>query len=254
MPPGGQCSISVVMPAHNEQDLLLRSVETVMTGLGKLTDDKLTDDWEILICENGSSDATPAIAAELADGSSRVRCHRLPEADYGVALREGFLAAGGELVANFDVDLVDFDFLDRALEVMEMAPATAVVVGTKRGPGADDQRGAGRRLVTAVYSVVLRRGFGLHVSDTHGLKLLRREALAPVVDACRFGGDIFDTELILRAERAGLGVRELPIRVSDQRPPRTSILARIPRSLVGLGRLRGALWSEARRRGHRPIL
>ncbi len=115
------------------------------------------------------------------------------------------------------------------------------MVGSKRGPGAQDQRPVGRRVVTAVFSAVLRHGFGLHVSDTHGIKALRRAPLLPLVEACEFGEDIFDTELIIRAERAGLAVRELPISVADQRPPRTPILRRIPRSLVGLLRLRVAL-------------
>ncbi len=248
MPAGGPQSISVVMPAHNEQELLVRAVESVVAGLGKLT-----DDFEVLICENGSVDATAAIAAELADTSAAIHHHHLDDADYGRALRAGFCAARGALVANFDVDLVDFDFLDRALDLLESTPEAAIVVGTKRGPGAEDQRAIGRRVVTAVYSVVLRRGFGLGVRDTHGLKLLRRQPLVDVVGACRYGGDIFDTELILRAERAGLGVRELPIRVSDQRPPRTSILQRIPRSLLGLARLRRTLWQEGRRPGVQRI-
>ena len=115
------------------------------------------------------------------------------------------------------------------------------MVGSKRSPGAQDQRPFGRRAVTAVFSAVLRYGFGLQVSDTHGLKALRRAPLLPLVEACQFGGDIFDTELIIRAERAGLAVRELPVSVADQRPPRTPIIRRIPRSLVGLVRLRLAL-------------
>ena len=97
------------------------------------------------------------------------------------------------------------------------------------------------RAVTAVFSVVLRHGFGLHVSDTHGVKALKRESLLPLVEACQFGGDIFDTELIIRAERMGLAIRELPVSVADQRPPRTPIVWRIPRSLWGLVQLHRAL-------------
>ena len=84
------------------------------------------------------------------------------------------------------------------------------------------------------------------MSDTHGMKALRPGARSCRWSrACQFGGDIFDTELILRAERAGLTVRELPVSVADQRPPRTPIISRIPRSLVGLVRLRLALGRPA---------
>jgi hypothetical protein len=61
------------------------------------------------------------------------------------------------------------------------------------------------------------------------------------VEACRSSGDIFDTELILRAERAGLVVREVPVTVVERRPPRTPLVRRIPRSLIGLARLHRSL-------------
>jgi hypothetical protein len=66
-------------------------------------------------------------------------------------------------------------------------------------------------------------------------------SLLPLVRSCQFGGDIFDTELIIRAERTGLAVRELPVSVADQRPPRTPIIQRIPRSLWGLVQLHRVL-------------
>lgn len=227
------------MPAHNEQAYLVIAVERVVEGLRHRQ-----HAFEVIVCENGSTDRTAQIAADCAGQYTEVRVVALCDADYGQALRAGFLAARGDLVVNFDVDLIDLSFLDAALALSEAPEFPAIVVGSKRSPGASDQRRAGRQLVTAIFSIVLRYGFGLRVSDTHGLKLLRRDPLAPLVASCRFGADIFDTELILRAERAGLTVAEIPVTVVDQRPPRTSISRRIPRSLVGLARLRWTLWHE----------
>ena len=233
------------MPAHNEEAYLAPAVERVVGALRARP-----GPFEVVVCENGSTDATAQVATELSGAHPEVRVVTLPEADYGRALRAGFLDARGDLVVNFDVDFVDLGFLDAAVALAGCGDGADVVVGSKRGPGAHDQRRAGRKLVTAIFSLVLRQGFGLRVSDTHGLKLLRRAPLVPLVAACRFGEDIFDTELVLRAERAGLIVREIPVIVTDQRPPRTSIARRIPRSLAGLARLRVALWQEdlARRR------
>ncbi len=230
------------MPAHNEQAYLRNAVETVVDGLHKRA-----SSFELLISENGSSDGTASVAGQLAGAKQEVRVLRSPVADYGQALRDGFTSARGVLVVNFDVDLVDLGFLDRAVEMLESGPA-AIVVGSKRAAGAADERSVGRKLVTAGYSILLRYGFRLRVSDTHGLKAMRRGEVADTVAACRFGRDIFDTELVLRAARAGLLVAEIPVSVADHRPPRTSILRRIPRSLVGLYRLRVALWKEARPR------
>jgi glycosyltransferase involved in cell wall biosynthesis len=239
-------ALSVIMPAHNEEPYLAGAVTEVIDGLHKRR-----IDFEVIVVENGSTDGTAALAGRLDADHVEVRALSRPEADYGLALRAGFLAATGDLVCNFDVDYVDLAFLDTALDLFDRdgpdgGPGPVIVVGSKRSPGAGDHRPAGRRAVTAVFSTVLRLGFGLGVTDTHGLKLLRRAPLEPLVGRCRFGADIFDTELILRAERAGWKVTEVPVTVNDQRPPRTSIVRRIPRSLLGLGRLRVALWREAR--------
>ncbi|MGH9122209.1 MAG: glycosyltransferase family 2 protein, partial [Acidimicrobiales bacterium] len=170
-----------------------------------------------------------------------VQAHSSERPDYGAALRAGFLASSGEEVVNFDVDGVDLEFLARARRVAQEEGAD-IVVGSKMASGAADGRVATRRAVTACFSLVMRRGFGLRVSDTHGVKLLRRAPVAPIVLICRFGQDIFDTELVLRAERAGLRVAELPVTVVERRPPRSPISRRIPRSLLGLAKLRVGLW------------
>jgi glycosyltransferase involved in cell wall biosynthesis len=227
--------ISIVLPAHNEQGYLEPAIKAVVAA-GR--DRGLP--FEVFVVENGSTDGTRAEAEGLAETFPEVKVLRSPVADYGRALKAGFLAAAGDVVVNFDVDFVDLGFLDQAVELVAGGKAD-VVVGSKRSPGSDDQRRAGRRAVTAVFSLVLRHGFGLHVSDTHGVKALQRESLLGLVEVCQFGADIFDTELIIRAERSGLAVRELPVSVADQRPPRTPIIRRIPRSVWGLVRLHRAL-------------
>ena len=233
--------LSVVMPAHDEEAYLSDAVRAVVSGLRER--DRT---FEVLVVENGSADATTEVARALAEDLPEVRVLTLPEADYGAALREGFLAASGDLVGIFDVDYYDLAFLDSAIDVAHPPDGPVIVVATKRGEGSTDTRPLPRRVVTSVFSFILRAGFGLRVSDTHGMKVVRREPLLPLARACRVGTDLFDTELILRAERSGLRAVELPVMVEETRPSRTSILRRIPRTLQGLLRLRLALWREQR--------
>lgn len=232
--------VSVVMPAHNESALLEESVREVVRGL----EDRNVA-FEVVVVENGSTDDTAEIARRLAGEVAGVRVVVLPEADYGRALRAGLLAATGHVVVNFDVDFCDLGFLDRAVPMVSRPAGPAVVVGSKRAAGADDTRPWPRRFVTGVFSTALRVGFGLSVSDTHGVKALRRAPLVPLAEGARFGQDLFDTELILRAERAGLGSAEIPVEVVEKRPARSSMVGRIPRTLRGLVKLRLALWREA---------
>lgn len=227
------------MPAHNEEDFLKHAVDEVVTGLAQRD-----QAFELIICENGSTDATATLATDLAERFPEVRSLSLPHPDYGCALRAGFLAADGDVVVNFDVDYIDLDFLQAALGLFDRKDPPAVVVARKRGPGAHDDRSLGRRLVTATFSLLLRGLFRIGVSDTHGMKVMVRSQLVTIVERCRFGQDLFDTEVILRSERAGLRVAELPVSVQETRPSRTSITRRIPRSLLGLARLRLALWRE----------
>ena len=230
------------MPAHNERALLEESVRAVTDGLrasGRA--------FELLVVENGSGDGTLALAQRLAADVSELHVHTLSQPDYGRALRTGLLAATGDVVVTFDVDYYDLTFLDQALALMTRSDRPAdIVLASKRAAGARDERSLGRRIVTATFSLLLRVGFGLRVSDTHGMKALRRATVEPIARRCRFGSDLFDTELVLRAERAGLVTDELPVRVEERRPSRTPVWRRVPRTVVGLVRLRLALWREAR--------
>ena len=233
----GGPELSVVLPAHNEEEILATTVAELVEGLRQRG-----RRFEVLIQENGSSDGTAALAAELAATHPELRVESDATPDYGKALRRGLLAARGDVVVNFDVDYYDLGFLDAA--EARVLDGAAIVVGTKRGEGAQDDRPLTRRVVTGGFAWLLRRGFGLQASDTHGMKALARARIVPLAERCRLGTDLFDTELVLRAERAGLVVAELPVRVEERRPARSPIARRILRTLVGLRQLRLALREE----------
>ena len=231
------------MPAHNEAAYLESAVRDVHDGLRARG-----QDLEIIVVENGSIDATLVIAQRLVDTTPGVRVSSRPVADYGAALRDGMLTAHGDLIITFDVDYYDLTFVDDALRLLTSTPPTpAIVVGSKRAPGARDERPWPRRFVTTVFSTLLRLVFSLSVSDTHGMKAMRRATVAPILEQCRFRTDLFDTELVIRTERAGLEVTELPVTAQERRPSRTPIWRRVPRTVVGMIVLRVALWREARR-------
>ncbi len=97
-----------------------------------------------------------------------------------------------------------------------------------------------------MFSGILRLAFGLTLSDTHGMKVLNLLALRDTVRACRSGADLFDTELIIRAEYSGLVTAEVPVTVSELRPSRTSIARRVPRTLLGMAKLRWRLGGRPR--------
>lgn len=236
--------LTIVMPAFNEAEILETSVKSVVEGLTARG-----NPFELVVVENGSTDGTGAIADSLATCFPEVRAVHRADADYGRALREGLLSARGEVVVNFDTDFFDLTFLDAAVARVREPAGPAIVVGSKRGEGASDGRAPLRKIATWVFGTLLRVGFGLHVSDTHGMKAMNRAAVEPYARKCKSGQDLFDTELILRVERAGLRTAEIPVGVEELRPARTSIGRRVPRTLLGLVKLRIALSRDRDRHG-----
>jgi glycosyltransferase involved in cell wall biosynthesis len=229
------------MPAHNEAGYLETAIGDVDGGLrGR------GHELEILVVENGSTDDRLDIGRRLADELPSVRVATRAVADYGAALREGILAARGELIVTFDVDYYDIGFVDHALALLTADAPPAIVVGSKRALGARDERPWPRRIVTTVFSLLLRAVFALSVSDTHGMKAMRRLDVEPIIERCRFRTDLFDTELVIRSQRAGLPIAELPVTAQERRPSRTPIWQRVPRTLVGMIELRLTLWRERR--------
>ncbi len=192
--------------------------------------------YELILAENGSTDGTTALGRELAERFTEVVCRHTEEPNYGKALRDGILHARGEIVICDEIDLCDTDFYGRALGVLDDA-SVDFVVGSKAMPGARDERPFHRRLGTRVINGMLRWTLGFRGTDTHGLKAFRRQATQPVARACRVDRDLFASELVIRAERSGLGVREIPVRVLEKRPPSVGLARRVPHVLKNLGEL-----------------
>jgi len=232
-------TVTVVIPIHNEAGFLPGAIERLTTELAAVD-----ADCDIILAENGSTDGTPGIATDLAARRPDLSLIRLPDPDYGAAMRTGFRKASGEWAVNFDIDYFSGEFLQQALLLEADAD---IVLASKRAAGSDDRRSLFRRMGTLVFNRILRWLFGSSVSDTHGMKLVRREVISSVLPFVGSTQDLFDTELVLRAERDGFRIVELPVVVEEQRDARSSYLKRVPRTLLGLMKIRLRMWREDRR-------
>lgn len=223
--------ISVVIPIHNEEGILSAAVHDLLAKLPKLG-----RPFELILAENGSVDRTVELANELAEQHPEVSTFSAPEPDYGLALRQGIDRARGRFVMCDEIDICDTDFYARALALLEPGEAE-LVVGSKAMRGAADRRPLGRRAATHVINGMLRVFLGFRGTDTHGLKAFRREALLDVAHSCIVNRDLFASELVIRAERGGVKVVEIPVTIVEKRPPSIDLVRRVPAVLRGLGRL-----------------
>ena len=116
-----------------------------------------------------------------------------------------------------------------------------LVIGSKLIGGARDQRPLTRHAASVIYTKTLQVLLGFPGTDTHGLKAFRRSRLLPIVEACVVDRDVFASELVIRAYRAGLHVREVPTRVAEMRPPSINLLRRVPNVAKNLWKLTWAI-------------
>jgi len=219
--------MSVVIPVYNEAAIVRQAVEELSRKL-----QALGWDFEIVLAENGSRDATQEVLRQMAQHDPRVRWFHEDDPNYGRALKRGILEARGRVVVCDEIDLCDVGFYQRALPLL--AEGADLVVGSKAMRGANDERPWVRRVATRTINVLLRVTTGFRGTDTHGLKAFVRDRLEPVARACVVERDLFASELVIRAQRMGRDIREIPIALREKRPPSIQLMRRVPRVLRGL--------------------
>jgi glycosyltransferase involved in cell wall biosynthesis len=227
--------VSIVIPIYNEEGILHAAVVDLHERLAPLG-----LRYEVVLAENGSRDRTLEVARELEQKYPEVRFLSVGEPNYGQALRAGILDARGDIVICDEIDLCDVEFYRKALALLERDEAD-MVIGSKLIEGASDERPLFRHATSIVYTGLLRILLDFPGSDTHGLKAFRRERLAAIVSSCLTDKDVFASELVIRAYRAGIRITEIPIRVMEMRPPSINLFKRVPNVLKNLGKLAWAV-------------
>jgi glycosyltransferase involved in cell wall biosynthesis len=193
--------ISVFLPAHNEEG----NIESVVEGFSAVLP-QLTDDYEIIVVDDGSSDRTGQIAERIAASDSRVRVvHHAFNRGYGAAVISGINAASKTYVLLSDGD-GQFDPADSALLAAKVGDYD-VVVG-RRIRRADPVI---RRLNGKAWSILTRILFGLRITDVDcGFKMFRREALENLdLEAT---SAMITTELIAKLSGRGARITEVGVR------------------------------------------
>lgn len=217
---------SIIIPVYNEAEALIPSIEALVQQIhAHLPGLK----YELILCENGSTDNTAAIAAQLAQTWPQIRVEHLPVASYGQALRHGIHTSTGDKVVIFNADFWDVNFLFQSLPLLQQYD---IVIGSKNLKGSHDKRPIHRRAITIVFNWFLRVLFGFQGTDTHGLKAMQSNAAKFLTAQCETNAEIFDTELVLRGQMNKMRITEIPISVKEQRPSRYGLLKRVPKTFV----------------------
>ncbi|NOY40626.1 MAG: glycosyltransferase [Planctomycetes bacterium] len=193
-------SVSLVLPAYNEQEVIVQAVQEADEALSSLT-----DDYEILVVDDGSTDDTAAIVEGLTEQYGHLRLLRQPKNfGYGAALRRGFEEATKELVGFTDADC-QFDLNELSRLVM-LSRDYQIVCGYR----IDRQDPFLRCFYSNVYNTLVRTLLGTRVRDCDcALKLMHRDVLTrlPITT----DGFLVNAVLLTQARQQELSVVEVGV-------------------------------------------
>ncbi len=230
--------LSVVIPLFNEEDVLWTTVEDLTSKLDELVGPR---QWQLIPVDNGSTDSTPDILNRIANRWPNTLPLHLDRPNIGAAMRAGLEAGQGNWACIMPVEEGDIEFFAWAWQYREHYD---LILGSKLADPTLNYQSQYRRFLSWGLNSLLRLLCEYVGADTHGAKLLYMESMQPILDRCVMSRGQFDTELTLRAVRAGLRVAEVPVIYKEKRPHRNLMVTKILRNVYDLLCLSRAMKSE----------
>ncbi|MBN1244755.1 glycosyltransferase [Candidatus Bathyarchaeota archaeon] len=227
--------ISILLPAYNEAlriEGCIRQVERAVRSF--------SGSYELIVAEDGSTDGTEKVVAELSQGNPRLSLlHSPARLGKGKAIKRALRSAKGDVVVFMDVDLATS--LDYLPEIVKLTQAhRGMTIGSRHVKGAKVQRRVSRTLFSLTYNLFVRMLFldGVHDHQC-GFKAMSREVAAALLDKSMSDGFFFDTEMILWCRKLGFPVVEVGVEWAETRKEGGSAVRLCPDSVrLGLDLLK----------------
>lgn len=210
-------SISLIFPMYNEKDYLPRAI-----GLANAVLSDTTNDYEILIVDDASTDGSGQMADEISRQDRRIKIfHHQKNRKLGGALKTGFYNATKDIIVYTDIDL-PFD-LQKLREVLPLIEEADIVKGYRLG----NRESWVRKIYSWTYNWLVQFMFRLNVRDVNfAFKIFKRQLLREIT--LRSEGSFINAEFLAKAKRLGYIVKEVGLEYH----PRTFGLSRL--SSVGV--------------------
>lgn len=213
-------NFSIIIPVYNEAKILATQVRRIIAKVEALGS---RGKYEIVLVENGSTDETYNIAKQLQKKYGQIKLVQINAPSYGQAFKEGIIKSKYPVIVQFDIDFWDIDYLIESVSLLDQSD---FVIGSKNLNHSHDGRKFSRRLLSKLIEVFIRWRFRVNISDTHGLKTLKRDKILPLIEDMSCTNHFFDSELLLHCIAAGQTFTELPVSLIEIRKSRFPFLVR----------------------------
>lgn len=228
--------VSIVLPAYNEAKRMEGTVERTAAALREIS-----PSFEIIIAEDGSKDGTDRICESLARKYDFVKhLHSNERQGRGRALNRAFHSSRGEILGYIDVDLATD--MKHLLELIQsIRDGYDFATGSRMLPQSDVKRPFKRGFASKGFNFLTRLMLGSNLYDHQcGFKSFRREALFALMDNIKDTHWFWDTELFVRAQRAGYRVKEFPVEWRQGGTTKVNLV----KDVFGMGSQIFRLWYE----------
>lgn len=231
--------VSLVIPAYNESKIIQDTLHAVSAKLAELT-----EDYEVILVDDGSTDNMTGLVLTCRDPHVRLESYS-PNRGKGRAVRTGMLAARGDVILCTDADLAyGVDVFGTILDRFAASGAD-LVIGSRRLNG----EGYGsypplRVFMSKCFALLSHKLSGLTYDTQCGIKGYRREAAQAIFSQCFIDGFSFDFEVLMRADRLGLTVAEIPVSVVNFRESKIRVVRDSLRMFRDVFRIRRAVGKQ----------
>jgi len=199
--------VLIVVPAYNEEKVLEANILKILDFCQK----NLKADFEIVIVDNQSTDATGQIAQRLANQYPAVHYLGIDQKGKGFAIKSGWQSSSADVYCFMDADLAtDLSALPALVE--GISAGYDLVCGNRFDPQSKIKRSGFRRLVSFVYRRVLKMFLAVKIDDAPcGFKAVNHQVRVKLLAQVKNQAWFFDSELVILAEKLGYKIKQIPV-------------------------------------------
>ena len=200
-------NVSLIIPVHNEKQTLEENCIKLYVYMKEKC-----PNFEILLCDNGSTDNTFEISQDLHRKYDEIKAFKAIEKGIGLGIRLGIENAKYDKLMFYAIDLpFGLDVINKSFE-----SDADVVVGSKAHKDSEVERTFIRTFFSFAYNLFIRLFFGLNVKDTQGSLMFRKSDVIKFLSKLDSRDAFFETQLLIGCARNKLKIVEIPVKLSAE--------------------------------------